>query len=74
MNNHRRSAAANPIHLPELFYLVLLWNGGYKGARVVNTLSALKLGASPFESGLLLATYGLFARMPAMRGSPVQGF
>ncbi len=67
MNNRPCTAPARPIRLPELFSLVLLWNGGYKGARVVNTLYALKLGASPFEIGLLLATYGLFTLVLAMR-------
>lgn len=66
MNNALRSTSSRPVRLPELFSLVLLWNGGYKGARVVNTLYALHLGASPFEIGLLLATYGLFALVLAM--------
>lgn len=45
--------------LYELLLLVLLWNGAHKGARVVNTLFALELGATPFDTGLLLATYGV---------------
>ena len=51
--------APRAVRLPELLLLVLLWNGAYKGARVVNTLYALELGAAPFDTGLLLATYGV---------------
>ena len=54
------------VSLPKLFSLVLLWNAGYKGTRVLNTLYALALGATPFEIGLLLATYGLFALILAV--------
>ncbi|HUP95046.1 MAG TPA: MFS transporter [Burkholderiales bacterium] len=61
MTNDLPAAGPRPIRLPELFSLVLLWNSGYKGARVLNTLYALHLGAQPLEIGLLLATYGLFA-------------
>lgn len=45
--------------LSELLLVVLLWNAAYKGARVVNTLFALELGAAPFDIGLLIATYGV---------------
>ena len=51
--------APRAARLYELLLLVLLWNGAYKGARVVNTLYALELGAAPFDTGLLLATYGV---------------
>jgi len=51
--------APRAVRLLELLLLVLLWNGAYKGARVVNTLYALELGAAPFDTGLLLATYGV---------------
>lgn len=53
------SPAPRVVRLYELLVLVLLWNGAYKGARIVTTLYALKLGAEPFHIGLLLATYGL---------------
>ncbi|HWI14567.1 MAG TPA: MFS transporter, partial [Burkholderiales bacterium] len=46
--------------------LVLLWNSGFKGARVVSTLYALELGAQPFDTGLLLSTYGLFPLLLAV--------
>ena len=60
-------AAKTPrVRLPQLFSVVLLWNAGYKGTRVVNTLYALALGAQPFEIGLLLGTYGLFALVLAV--------
>ena len=61
MTNEHPAAGKRQIRLIELFSLVLLWNCGYKGARVLNTLYALELGAKPFDIGLLLATYGLFA-------------
>ena len=55
------AAAAPPaLRLYQILILVLLWNSGYKGARVVSTLYALELGARPFDTGLLLSTYGLF--------------
>jgi MFS family permease len=66
MKNAPLAAETRPIRLLELFALVLLWNSGYKGARVLNTLYALELGAKPFEIGLLLATYGLFALVLAV--------
>jgi hypothetical protein len=61
MKNARLPAHTPPIRLLELFAVVLLWNSGYKGARVLNTFYALEVGAKPFEIGLLLAGYGLFA-------------
>jgi hypothetical protein len=61
MKNAPLAAETRPIRRLELFALVLLWNSGYKGARVLNTLYALELGAKPFESGRLLAIYGLLA-------------
>ncbi|MES2563404.1 MAG: MFS transporter [Pseudomonadota bacterium] len=66
MNTDPSATSSRTVRLSEVFALVLLWNGGYKGARVLNTLYALKLGASPFEIGLLLATYGLFALVLAL--------
>ena len=66
MSNDSLPSAAPRISLPRLFSLVLLWNAGYKGTRVLNTLFALTLGATPFEIGLLLATYGLFALILAV--------
>ncbi|MGE0557318.1 MAG: MFS transporter [Burkholderiales bacterium] len=59
-------AAARVITLFQLLVVVLMWNSAYKGARVVNTLYALHLGASPFEIGLLLATYGVFPLLMAV--------
>ena len=60
------AAAPRSIRLLEILAIVLLWNSGYKGVRVLNTLYALELGAQPFEIGLLLATYGLFALVLAI--------
>ncbi len=48
-----------------------MWNSAYKGARVLNTLYALQLGASPFETGLLLATYGVFPLLLAVAAGRV---
>jgi MFS family permease len=59
LNAPGASPAPRVVRLFELLALVLLWNGAYKGARVVNTLYALELGAEPFDTGLLLATYGV---------------
>ncbi len=60
------SAAFRPLSLYEILAIVLLWNTCYKGARVVNTLYALELGASPLDTGLLLATYGCFPLLLAV--------
>lgn len=59
LNAAGASPAPRVVRLYELLILVLLWNGAYKGARVVNTLYALELGAEPFDTGLLIATYGV---------------
>jgi MFS family permease len=48
------------LSLYQILATILLWNAGYKGARIANTLYALEIGASPFDTGLLLAVYGLF--------------
>jgi MFS family permease len=64
MPRNSESAAASPsprtATLFQLLAIVLLWNCGYKGARVANTLYALELGAGPFDTGLLLATFAVF--------------
>jgi MFS family permease len=60
------SAPDRPLSLYEILAIVLLWNAGYKGARVANTLYALELGAGPFDTGLLLATYGCFPLLLAV--------
>jgi len=59
LNAPGASPAPRVVRLYELLVLVLLWNGAYKGARIVNTLLALEFGAEPFDTGLLLATYGI---------------
>lgn len=38
----------------------------FKGARVLNTLYALELGADPFQIGMLLAAYALFPLLLAL--------
>ena len=53
-------SAPRLLSLFQILATILLWNAGYKGARVVNTLYALDLGAGPFDTGLLLAVYGVF--------------
>ena len=63
------SAAGAPgrlITLAQIMLVVVLWNGAFKGARVLNTLYALELGATPFQTGLLLATYGVFPLLLAV--------
>ena len=66
----RASALAAPVkkalRLSHILVLVLLWNSGFKGARVVSTLYAIELGARPFDTGLLLSTYGLFPLLLAV--------
>lgn len=55
----------------EILVLVVLWNSAYKGARMLNTLYALELGAQPFDTGLLLATYGVFPLLLAVYAGKV---
>lgn len=55
-----RAETAPVVQLFELLLMVVVWNTGYKGVRMLNTLYAVELGAQPFETGLLLSTYGLF--------------
>ncbi|HXF66093.1 MAG TPA: MFS transporter [Burkholderiales bacterium] len=58
--------SSRPLQLYEVLAIVLVWNSGYKGLRVLNTLYALELGAGPLETGLLLATYGVFPLLLAV--------
>jgi len=48
------------ISIYQIIGFVLPWNTSFKASRVLNTLFALELGATPLQTGLLLATYGLF--------------
>lgn len=54
------TAAARVISIYQIIGFVLPWNTAYKASRVLNTLYALELGATPLETGFLLAAYGLF--------------
>jgi MFS family permease len=60
------SPLPRPLALYQILAIVLLWNCGYKGTRVANTLFALELGAGPLDTGLLLAVYGLFPLLLAI--------
>lgn len=63
------SATLTPIRLITIYQImavVVLWNSAYKGTRVLNTLYALELGATPLHIGLLLATYGVFPLLLAV--------
>ncbi len=63
------AAAGSPsrlITIYQIMFVVLLWNSAYKGVRVLNTLYALELGATPLHIGLLLATYGVFPLLLAV--------
>ena len=63
------TAASTPsrlITIYQIMFVVLLWNSAYKGVRVLNTLYALELGATPLHIGLLLATYGVFPLLLAV--------
>jgi MFS family permease len=54
------------ITIYQIMAVVVLWNSAYKGVRVLNTLYALELGATPLHIGLLLATYGVFPLLLAV--------
>ncbi len=64
-------APARLITLFQLLVVVVLWNSAYKGARVLNTLYALELGATPLDIGLLLSTYGVFPLLLAVKAGQI---
>lgn len=59
------------ITIVQIMFVVLLWNSAYKGVRVLNTLYALELGATPLHIGLLLATYGVFPLLLAVKAGRI---
>jgi len=63
--------ASRSIRLFEILAMIVLWNSAYKGARVLNTLYALELGAQPFDTGLLLATYGVIPLLAAIHAGKI---
>lgn len=73
MPEHSKTAGVRSglITIVQLLCVVVLWNSAYKGARVLNTLYALELGATPFEIGLLLATYGVFPLLLAVKAGRI---
>jgi MFS family permease len=64
--NEPAPAARPPLGLFGILAIVLLWNCAYKGGRVTNTLYLLDLGADPWYTGLLLATYSVFPLLLAV--------
>ncbi|MDP1537212.1 MAG: MFS transporter [Burkholderiales bacterium] len=64
-------APSRLITIYQIMFVVLLWNSAYKGARVLNTLYALELGATPLHIGLLLATYGVFPLLLAVKAGRI---
>jgi len=65
-NSSAAGAPSRLITIYQIMFVVLLWNSAYKGVRVLNTLYALELGATPLHIGLLLATYGVFPLLLAV--------
>ena len=63
--------AGRRITIYQIIGFVLPWNTAYKASRVLNTLFALELGATPLQTGLLLATYGLFPMLFAVTAGKV---
>jgi MFS family permease len=59
------------MNIYHIIALALPNSSGFKGARVLNTLFALELGAGPFDIGLLLATYALFPLLLAVYAGKV---
>jgi len=59
------------MNIYRILALALPNSSGFKGARVLNTLYALELGAGPFDIGLLLATYALFPLLLAVYAGKV---
>jgi MFS family permease len=65
------SAPSPLITIYQIMFVVLLWNSAYKGVRVLNTLYALELSATPLHIGLLLATYGVFPLLLAVKAGRI---
>ena len=65
------NAPSRLITIYQIMLVVLLWNSAYKGVRVLNTLYALELNASPLLIGLLLATYGVFPLLLAVKAGRI---
>lgn len=59
-SEHSTSRGARTITIYQIIAFVVPWNTAFKASRVLNTLYALHLGATPWETGLLLSMYGLF--------------
>jgi MFS family permease len=59
------------MNIYQIIALVLPYSSGFKGARVLNTLYAIELGAGPFDIGLLLSTYALFPLLLAVYAGKV---
>lgn len=59
------------MNIYHIIAVVLLNSGAYKGVRILNTLYALELGASPFTIGVLLATYAIFPLLLAIYAGKV---
>lgn len=70
-----RGAASPPvarmINIYQIVAFVLPWNTTFKASRVLNTLFALHLGATPWQIGLLLAMYGLFPMLFATHAGKI---
>jgi MFS family permease len=59
------------IGIYQIIGFVLPWNTAFKASRVLNTLFALELGATPVQTGFLLATYGLFPMLFAAHAGKI---
>lgn len=70
-NSPASGVRSHLISIVQLLCVVVLWNSAYKGARVLNTLYALELGATPLDIGLLLATYGVFPLLLAVKAGRI---
>lgn len=70
-NSATAGSPSRLITIYQIMFVVLLWNGAYKGVRVLNTLYALELGATPLLIGLLLATYGVFPLLLAVKAGRI---
>ncbi len=64
-------APARSITIYQIIGFVLPWNTAFKASRVLNTLFALELGATPWQTGLLLAMYGLFPMLFAAHAGKI---
>ncbi len=71
IRNIVNSGEGRVISIYQLIAFVLPWNIAFKASRILNTLFALELGATPWQTGMLLAMYGIFPALFAAHAGKI---